>query len=164
MLVHKIIVGPLQANCYLLADPQTKECLIIDPGDELEKIIGAIKENNLIPKAIMLTHGHPDHVGAVEEIARVFQIKTVKNHSCVEVIKTPGHTSDSVCLVAENDIFTGDTLFKNSIGRTDLPGGDEIQMRASLKRLMELPDNYKIFPGHGPETTIGEEKQNNPFL
>jgi len=164
MIIRKIIVGPLKANCYLLADEQIKECFIIDPGDEPEKIIVAIKENNFIPQAIMLTHGHPDHTGAVKEIESIFRIKAVKKYPWVKVIETPGHTPDSVCLIAGDNIFTGDTLFKNSIGRTDLPGGDEEQMRRSLKRLMEFPDNFKIFPGHGPETTIGEERQNNPFL
>lgn len=164
MIIHKIIVGPLSTNCYLLADEQTKEALVIDPGDESEKIIATIKENNFILKAIMLTHDHPDHVGAVKEIAQSFQIKIVKNHPWVKVIETPGHTADGVCFIFENNIFTGDTLFKNSIGRTDLFGGNDAQMEVSLKRLLEFPDNYKVFPGHGLETTIGEERQNNPFL
>ncbi|PIS13747.1 MAG: MBL fold metallo-hydrolase [Candidatus Tagabacteria bacterium CG09_land_8_20_14_0_10_41_14] len=176
MTIRKIVVGPIyKANCYIVRDPISNSCVIIDPGDEPEKILDFIKEYELKPEAIIITHSHPDHVGALEAIKK-FTTCDVVNLTEGEIIKlgdielkaieTRGHTSDSFCIVCEQEkiIFTGDTLFRHSIGRTDLPGGDKEQMEKSLRRLMELPDDYKIYPGHGPETTIGEERTNNPFL
>lgn len=168
MIVHKIVVGSLRANCYIVADEETKQAIIIDPGDEADRIIDVINKNNLKPKSIILTHAHFDHVGALEELQKEFSLPKVKllDTECLTVIETPGHTADGVCIVDEDSgvIFTGDTLFKNSIGRTDLPGGNPAQMKESLERLMQFPDNFKIYPGHGDESTIGEERQHNPFL
>ncbi len=169
--IHKIVVGPLYTNCYLVVGEQSKECIIIDPGDEAEKIIAVIEENNLRPKQIILTHPHFDHVGALEEIKNHYKIpesttKTVFVANDVKIIETPGHTEDGICIVFEKEkvIFTGDTLFKNTIGRTDLEGGDYNKIMESLEKLKKYPDDFKVYPGHGRETTIGEEKQNNPFL
>lgn len=173
MIIYKIPVGLFQANCYLAADENTKETIIIDPGDEPEKIIDAVNENGLVPKLIILTHSHTDHVGAVEEIKKYFgvdftavnggdKIKIGKIE--FEIIETAGHTTDSICIISGSVIFTGDTLFKNSIGRTDFPGGDNEVLKKSLVKLIKYPDNFKVYPGHGPETTIGKEKTNNPFL
>lgn len=167
MTIHKIVVGPLAANCYLVVDPL--RTFIIDPGDEPEKILDVVNKHGLKPMFIVLTHTHFDHTGALEEIKKKFGIEV--SNDGLEIIKTPGHTKDGICIIVgesppsgEAGIFTGDTLFKNSIGRTDLAGGDFNQIQKSLKRLMQYPDNFKVYPGHGPETTIGQEKQNNPFL
>ena len=190
MLIYKIVVGTFQANCYLIADPpslkfrraskKTKECIIIDPGDESEKISSAIEKNNLKPEFILLTHSHPDHIGAVEAIKNIWSCDVLKlkmNEKIkigeieIKVIATPGHTPESVCFISGCNIFSGDTLFKGGIGRTDLPtgkaglkGGDFNQIQKSLKCLMEFPDNFKVWPGHGEETLIGEERKSNLFL
>jgi hydroxyacylglutathione hydrolase len=173
MIVKQIVVGPLETNCYLLTDEKTKEIAIIDPGDEAEKISNAIKDNNLKPKFILLTHAHPDHVGALSALKNELKIPFLKTKEgdaikigdiAIKVIETPGHTPESVCFIADKFIFSGDTLFKGGIGRTDLEGGDFNQIQKSLNRLMEFPDDFEVWPGHGEETTIGEEKKNNPFL
>lgn len=168
MKIHKIIVGPLENNCYFLENEKNKEAIIIDPGAEAEKILDFIKNKKLKPAAIILTHGHPDHIGAVEKLKNYFNINLFQGPSLgnLDVIEMPGHTPDGVCIVSRGDkaIFTGDTLFKNSIGRTDLAGGDEKKIFESLARLLRFPDDFKVYPGHGPESTIGEERQNNPFL
>ncbi len=182
IIVRRVVVGPIETNCYLVSDKETKdtlgrsptgEAVIIDPGDEPGKIFNAIKEENLKPKFILLTHKHPDHTGALKTVSDAFGIKrvSVKDGDVlrlgdleIKVIATPGHSSDSFCFVVKENIFSGDTLFKGGIGRTDLEGGDFGQIQKFLKRLMEFPDNFKVFPGHGSETTIGEEKENNPFL
>ena len=124
---------------------------------------------------IILTHDHYDHVGALDEVKKFTRCDIVDSkdgdnlkigENTLEIIKTPGHTEDGICLVDKESgiIFTGDTLFKNSIGRTDLGGGDHNEIQKSLKLIMEFPDSYKIYPGHGPDSTIGEERKNNHFL
>jgi len=173
MIIKKIIVGHLEANCYLVADNKTKETIIIDPGDDFQFIFNAVKEYGLSPRFILLTHRHPDHAGALKKIKENFNIKCLDvedgdelkiGNLKITVIATQGHSEESVCFVVDNSIFSGDTLFKGGIGRTDLEGGDYNKIQKSLKRLMEFLDNVKIFPGHGPETTIGNERKNNPFL
>ncbi len=173
MIIKRIVVGPIEANCYLVADNNTKESVIIDPGDEADKIFDAIEKNNLKPKFILLTHEHPDHIGAVSALEKKLETPTFAKGEVgaptlkgvgVEVLATPGHTPESVCYIVGENIFSGDTLFKGGIGRTDLEGGDFGQIQKSLKRLMQFPDHFKVFPGHGPETTIGKERQDNPFL
>ncbi|MFC1625357.1 MBL fold metallo-hydrolase [Patescibacteria group bacterium] len=167
MQIHKIVVGALETNCYIVVNDS--ECVVIDPGDEAEKIIEFIEEKNLKPTKILLTHKHFDHVGALEEIKKftTSQVvnQVVNNVGFLETIKTPGHTQDSVCFVNEKEgvIFTGDTLFEQGIGRTDLEGGDYNEIQKSLKRLMEFPDDFRIYPGHGPDSTIGEEKPHLHF-
>lgn len=169
MIIHKVIVGPLETNCYIIADEKTKEAVIIDPGDEPEKIFAVINRQKLKPKFILLTHSHFDHIGALDEVKKKFGIAVLSNPESLTVIETPGHTKDSVCFIADDpadggagNIFSGDTLFYHGTGRTDLDGGDYAQMQKSLKRLMKFPNHFKVFPGHGPETTIGEEKTSNP--
>ncbi|MDD5032503.1 MAG: MBL fold metallo-hydrolase [Candidatus Pacebacteria bacterium] len=173
MFIKKIIVSSYGTNCYFLTAEKTNETIIIDPGDEAEKIFDFIEKNSLIPKAIILTHRHIDHIGALEETKKKYKIgaldlkegdKVKIGNEEIEVIETPGHTPDSVCFVGDRFIVTGDTLFNGSIGRTDFKGGNFDEMKKSLLRLTEYPDDFKIYPGHGLESTIGEEKKNNPFI
>jgi len=172
MTIHKIVVGALETNCYILhRSPTSTQCVIMDPGDEADKILDFIEKNNLKPTKILLTHDHFDHVGALDEIKDYFHVSTYRSLTSIgwlglKMIKTPGHTPDSVCFVDEKEgvIFSGDTLFRQGIGRTDLEGGDYNQIQESLKKLMQYPDHFKVYPGHGPETTIGEERKANPFL
>lgn len=173
IIIKRIVVGRLETNCYLLGDDRTKEAVIVDPGGEGGKIFDAIKENNLKPKFILLTHSHPDHTGAVKFLEKTFDIECRKVEDGdeltvgdlkINVIAAPGHKKDSVCFIAGDNIFSGDTLFAGGIGRTDLPGGDYGQIQKSLENIMKFPANFKVFPGHGPETTIREERENNPFL
>ena len=183
-------VGYLQTNCYIIfAD---EGCLVVDPGDEPKTILSAIGDRPLT--AILLTHGHFDHVGAVEELVaqtscRVFLCEAdlalprsmtsgvlyytdtyaggdTLNLAGIpfSVLHTPGHTPGSVCLCFEDVMFSGDTLFAGSIGRTDFPGSDPKQMLQSLKRLAALERNYTVCPGHGEATTLMQEKRCNPFL
>ena len=176
--IYKIVVGPIyKVNCYILAIDGSPTSIIIDPGDESDKILDFFKSRGLKPGAILLTHSHPDHIGAVRQIKTFFNIplysaltelsdKIKVAGFKIGIIETPGHSKDSACFVFKKEkiIFTGDTLFKNFIGRTDLPGGDDSQMKQSLKRLMEYPDDFRVYPGHGSETTIGEERTRNPYV
>jgi len=168
--IYKIPVGMLQANCYIAADEKTKKAVIIDPGDEADKIIDVVESNGLLPKAVVLTHGHFDHVGALGEIKNHFKIDVLDTkdageikvgETILKIIKTPGHTEDGICIVGEESgvIFTGDTLFKGTIGRTDFPESNGAEMKKSLQKLMEFPDDFKVYPGHGDESTIGEERK-----
>ncbi|MFA5388411.1 MAG: MBL fold metallo-hydrolase [Candidatus Omnitrophota bacterium] len=201
MLIKKITVAPLESNCYLAGDEDTKEIFIIDPGGDYRKIKAAIDRDGLKPKAVINTHGHGDHIGANDEFgipvwihrldsdfltdpsknlsgALGFFLKTKTASRLLEdgdsldiggyrleVIHTPGHTPGSICLKGERVIFTGDTLFYEGIGRTDFAYGSEQDiMRSIKKRLLTLDDDYIIYPGHGPGSTIGHEKMNNPFV
>ena len=201
MLIKRIVVGPLESNCYLFGDEATKEIFVIDPGGDYREIKSVIDKDGLKPKAVINTHGHGDHIGANKEfgipvwIHRLdadFLIDPSKNLSgafdfllktktasrlledgdilnigkySLEVIHTPGHTPGSICLKAEGAIFTGDTLFCEGIGRTDFAYGSGEDIIDSIKeKLFTLKDNYVIYPGHGPSSTIGNEKANNPFI
>ncbi|MEM4939407.1 MAG: MBL fold metallo-hydrolase [Nitrososphaerota archaeon] len=204
--VECIPVGRLLSNSYLLYDPELGDGIIIDAGDDAEKIIKIVDERGVEVKGIYLTHGHFDHVLGVRDLkedlgcgfyihegdaailsqapadAKYFldvevdpppepdewifdgQILRVGDHN-VRVIHTPGHTPGSVCYLAEEMIFTGDTLFAGSIGRTDLPGGSLQSLLSSISaKILSLPDHYAVYPGHGPSSTIGAEKMLNPFL
>lgn len=203
MIIQKIIVGPLESNCYIIADEQTKEAIIVDPGDEPDIIIDFIKEKTLQVKYVVCTHAHFDHIGAVSEMKQETGAPIVIHRDEQEVyrstrkqaalwgfdleelpkpdmlvsegdileigslkfmiIHTPGHSPGGICLSGEDILITGDTVFAGSVGRTDLHGGDIIQLKKSFKRLMSLPEKIKILPGHGPETTIGKEKKENFF-
>lgn len=205
-LVACITVGAFQENCYLYACPQTLEAVIIDPGDEAERILARLRELRFIPRYIINTHGHIDHICAIdevsavypvplaihpddvfmytdEEVARTFgrQSPLVKRQPDIllhegdtitfgslklEVLHTPGHTPGGICLVSHPYcVFSGDTLFRRSIGRTDLPGGNYEQIIASIhEKLYTLDDDLVVFPGHGDPTTIIEEKAENPFV
>lgn len=207
-VIHKtVVVGPLQCNCAILICPQTLEAVVIDPGDEPEKII-----RNLDPgvkvKYLLHTHAHFDHIGGTQGLkmatqatvclhqsdemiykslpmqGRMFGMvfseapeiekfvedneEIVFGNQKLEVIHTPGHSPGSVCLKLsgnEERIFSGDTLFRQSVGRSDLWGGDHsILIRSIKSRLMVLDEDIRVFPGHGPATKIGEEKRKNPFL
>jgi hydroxyacylglutathione hydrolase len=207
-MIHEILpVGPLQCNCSVIGDEQTREAIVIDPGDDIEDILGAIRKHNLRVKQIVITHAHIDHVGGamklravtgapillnqqdyallkmldvqavwlgmeapgrVEIDQSVGQADVVKAGSLAgQVLHTPGHTEGSICLYfpAEQKLIAGDTLFAGSIGRTDLPGGSSEKILQSLhNRVLALPDETVVVPGHGPLTTIGEERESNPFL
>jgi glyoxylase-like metal-dependent hydrolase (beta-lactamase superfamily II) len=173
MILEKVVVGPLQTNCYILADETTKEAVIIDPGDDLEKITEIIDKNTLEPKAVLLTHDHFDHTGAFDSIRKHYQIDFPElkegddiqiGDIRIDVIETPGHSSNDLTYVVLDNIFPGDILFYRGIGRTDLEGGNNELIQKSLERLMNYPEDYNVYPGHGPETKIGEEKRLNPFI
>ncbi len=196
MTVHTLPLGWLQANCYIVANGS--RCILIDPGDEASKVLAFLEEKDLKPDAILLTHGHFDHVGAAREVAAqtgcgiwihssdvplgkaptdIFPLghdRTLRFWADAEefdfaglsirILETPGHTVGSVCILIGDAMFSGDTLFSGSIGRTDLEGGDMPLMRGSLLRIKELTQNYTVYPGHGPSTTLDREKRVNPFL
>ena len=192
MNIHVLPLGMLQTNCYILTEGN--RCLVIDPGDEPEKVLSFLEKQGLTLEAVLLTHGHFDHVGAVKTLAaetdcRVFLCekdlalpgamtagtlyytdfysdgdKLTLAGLTFEVLHTPGHTPGSVCLRFEDHLFSGDTLFAGSCGRTDFPGSNPQDMVRSLSRLSKLEEHLKVYPGHGGSTTIGEEKRYNPYL
>ena len=193
MNVTVLPLGYLQTNCYILQS-DTGHCLVIDPADQADVILGFIQTKGLTLDAILLTHGHFDHVGAVKDLAAetdcpvyiheadlslppaITAGKLYHTHTYAEgdtltladltfkVLHTPGHTPGSVCLCFGDHMFCGDTLFQGSCGRTDLPGGDPQTMRQTLHRLSQLEENYHLHPGHGDPTTLSEEKRYDPYL
>ena len=194
MFVKMFTVGMLAANCFLVADAQTREAIIIDPGfdseSEAKTIINEIERNEFEVKYIINTHGHPDHTGGNQTmkdytkapiLIHEYDAPLLKNPPAdrklhdgdlidagnikLKVIHTPGHSKGSVILLGSDVVFSGDTLFAGSIGRYDLPGGSLDELINSLKNsLLTLPDHVKVYPGHGPVSTIGEERRYNPFL
>lgn len=171
MEIKTIVVGPLETNCYLLI--KEKNCLIIDPGAEAEVIKKAIGNYQVV--GIIITHYHFDHIGALEELRNEYQTKVYDFHNLqegnntiqnftFEVLFTPGHKEDSISLLFHKDMFVGDFIFENSIGRTDLEGGNFEEMKKSIQKVKTYPDDITIYPGHGNKTTLGSEKKNNPFL
>ena len=203
MFIKNLVVGPLQVNCFILADEISKEALVVDPGDEPDRIIELLKSNNLTVKYIICTHGHFDHVGAVTELKQQTGAKVLIHEEELEIynaakdmaafwgydldslpepdvllqdgaditvgnlrfkaLHTPGHSPGGMCIYGEEIIITGDTVFAGSVGRTDFYGVDINKLKASFKKLMSLPENTKVLPGHGPETTISREKRENIF-
>ena len=204
MIIKCIVVGPLENNCFIAADENTRDALIIDPGDEPDRILDLLTENNLQLKYIVCTHAHFDHVGAIPELKNETSAKIVihfgeldiythtKEQAALlwgfdldplpepdmfvsgedilevgdlrfKILHTPGHSPGGICLYGEGIVFTGDTLFAGSVGRTDLYGGNIEKLKSSFKRLMALEDKTRVFPGHGPQTTIGEERIVNFF-
>lgn len=171
MKIKNVIVGPLETNCYLLIENQN--CLIIDPGEEATLIEKAIGDNKVV--AIVITHYHFDHIGALEELKNKYQVEVYDFHNLkegmnqienfvFEVLFTPGHKDDSISLLFEKDMFVGDFVFKDSIGRTDLEGGNFEQMKESIKKLKSYSDDTTLYPGHGAATTLEEEKRQNIFF
>lgn len=170
--IKTIVVGYLQENCYIIE--KDDKCIIVDPGDEFEVI-----DKNITSKvvAILITHNHFDHIGALEKLKNKYNVKVydynnleegklVIDNFNIEVIFTKGHTNDSVTYYfkEENIMFTGDFLFKDSIGRVDLPTGNMIEMKNSIKKIKKYPDNTIIYPGHGESTSLNYEKQNNYYF
>lgn len=215
MIYVRIPVGMLQCNCQIIGDPKTREAIVVDPGDEVERILSMLGRYKLTVKAILSTHAHIDHVGGLAKLHQYTGAPVMMHGEdlplyhgmemqaaflgmpspeltnvdhllkdgdilpwgmfAAAVIHTPGHTPGSVSLflpkvcgkiqLAQPQLFAGDTLFAGSIGRTDLWGGSMEQMMESLHdKLMQLPEETLVHPGHGATTTIGEEKQSNPFL
>lgn len=211
LVLRQIVVGPLMENVYILGDEQTRECLVIDPGAEGERILHEVRRLGLQVRLVVNTHGHVDHVGAVATVVEatgasyaihpgdlplleaaassplrmmlpdfreppqpdleLAQGQWVQVGSLrLRLLETPGHTPGSVCLYQEGQdgaglVFTGDTLFRGSIGRYDLPGGDgRLLLQSIREKLLVLPPETRVHPGHGPHSTIGWEKAHNPFL
>jgi len=201
MKIDHLILGAFQTNCYVLRESRTAEdCLIIDTGLQAGRLIGFLKEHKLNPVAVVLTHGHPDHVAGVAALRESFPDIKVSIHKLdaemlsssivlrpssiapillleeqgvieqagikLEVLHTPGHTPGGICLYSKDEriVFTDDALFADSVGRTDL-GGNMAQLIKSIReKLLTLPDDTKVYPGHGPVTTIAHEKAHNQFL
>ena len=194
MFVKMFTVGLMETNCFLVGNLEAEEAMVIDPGfdkaSEAERVLAEIEQNKFHVKYIVNTHGHPDHTGGdkalkdatgapllIHEldapmIENTVPDKILKEGDILElgevelrVLHTPGHSLGSVALLAADSVFVGDTLFAGSIGRYDLLGGSLEQLMNSIKtKLLVLPDSTKVYPGHGPATTIGEERRNNPFL
>ena len=192
--IYCMPLGAYQTNCYLVHNTASKKCVVIDPGYEAHTIMDKVDALGLDVEAILLTHGHFDHVGAVRDLAATTGCKvyirpeettmppqltggplyytdeypahgqlTVADINFT-VVPTPGHTPGSVCRLAENAMFSGDTLFAGSMGRCDFPGSSIFEMRKSLRRLCALVTDYRVFPGHGPHSTLDHEKKTNPYL
>lgn len=168
MEIKKIVVGLLEENCYILT--KNNKTIIIDPGKEFEKIDKEI-ERELV--GILITHHHFDHVGALNELKNKYNVPVIdyNNQKVLEpfkykIIENPGHTKDSISIYfkEENLMFCGDFIFKGTIGRTDLPTGNMIEMKNSIKKLLTLNENIILYPGHYNETTLKEEKENLVYL
>jgi len=205
VIIKQMGVGPLMANCIIVGCTETKNAVVIDPGDDVDRILVALSEEQLSVTKILNTHGHFDHVGGnqrlkevtgapicihdedapmlahVSSSAAAFGMRvnnspeadeTLQDGDIVKfgnlelkVIHTPGHSPGGVAFYRPDVVFVGDTLFAGSIGRTDFPGGSYDQLIASVKnKLFTLDNKTIVYTGHGPETTIGDEKRTNPFF
>lgn len=207
-MIHEILtVGPLQCNCSILGDETSLEAIVVDPGDDITRILSVLARHKLTVKQIVITHAHIDHIAGAHHLKRVTGAPILYNQNDLPLVQmmdvqagwlgiptpevhppddtlddgkriaingltgsilhTPGHTQGSVCLYLPDQslLLAGDTLFAGSVGRTDLPGGNTRQLIASIHdRLLTLPDEVTVIPGHGPKTSIGAERDANPFL
>ncbi len=207
MIIETIPVGPLQCNCSILGDETSREAIVVDPGDDIPRILALLAKHKLTLRQILITHAHIDHIAGAHRLKQLTGAPILYNQNDLEqvemmeeqaawlgiptptvenpddtldegklitipgltgnILHTPGHTEGSVCLhlPTQNLLLAGDTLFAGSVGRTDLPGGNTRKLLASIHdRLLTLPDETKVIPGHGPSTTIGSERHKNPFL
>lgn len=201
----RIPAGIYAANCYIIYSESDGAGIIVDPAGDAEDLIKIIEDNKIEPKYILLTHGHADHIGAVEELKEKYSLELLIHEDDLDmiedskinlsssmamgnislkadrllkdgdvipfgnskgrVIHTPGHTKGGICFLTEGLLVTGDTLFKGSVGRSDLYGGDhDVLVNSILSKLMILPDDIIVMPGHGQESTILRERMSNPFL
>lgn len=162
MNVERVKVGELYENCYVVS--KNNKAIIIDPGDEFDKILSACGDMNVVE--VLVTHHHFDHVGALKEIEDKYNIKENEKSGFFnyEVLKTPGHASDSLSFYFPDDaiLFSGDFLFKGTIGRTDLDTSSSDDMKKSLDLISKYPDDVVVYPGHGYSTVLGEEKLRIP--
>jgi hydroxyacylglutathione hydrolase len=207
-MIHEILpVGLLQCNCSVMGDEQSREGLVVDPGDDIDSVLEIVRKHGLTVKAIVITHAHIDHIGGAQKLKAATGAPVYMNPNDaglqamldvqagwlgmrppeqvevdseakdggrllvgateVHILHTPGHTQGSISLwiPAEGKLVAGDTLFRDSIGRTDLPGGDSRQILRSIQeKLLILPEETVVIPGHGENTTIGREKRSNPFV
>ncbi|HEX4576396.1 MAG TPA: MBL fold metallo-hydrolase [Edaphobacter sp.] len=215
MILETIPVGPLQCNCSILGDETSREAIVVDPGDDIPRILALLARHLLTVKQIVITHAHIDHIAGAHRLKQLTGAPILYNQHDLSQVKmmdiqatwlgiptpivskpddtledgklitigaspeenrkgltgsilhTPGHTEGSVCLYLPNQtlLLAGDTLFAGSVGRTDLPGGNTRKLLTSIhERLLTLPDQVTVIPGHGPRTTIGSERSSNPFL
>lgn len=204
MQIETIPVGPLQSNCYVIYDENSLAAIVVDPGDEPDKIIRIIRTNKLEVEYIVCTHGHFDHIGAVAAIKHETGAKLLINNADLAIylgakdhaalwgivipeppapdmflnendelsfgglkficLSTPGHSPGGICLYGEGILLTGDTIFEGSVGRTDLYGGNLEDLKKSFAGIIALPPQTRIYPGHGPSTTVGDEREFNFFV
>ena len=206
MKIEKFVTGIISTNCYLVINEETKQTVVIDPAACPSYLMGHIKSEGLQVEAILLTHGHFDHIMGIGDLRKEFPVPVYAHEgdqetlldpslnlsisytdgytfdgatyvrdgqtlelagASFQVIHTPGHTPGGVCYYLENEkvLFSGDTLFQNSVGRTDFPNSSMSDLIRSLReKVMALPDDVKVYPGHMGETTIGHERKHNPFI
>jgi hydroxyacylglutathione hydrolase len=215
MILETLPVGPLQCNCSILGDETSREAIVVDPGDDIPRILALLAKHHLTVKQIVITHTHIDHIAGAHRLKQLTGAPILYNQKDLPLVKmmdvqagwlgvptpvvsnpddtlddgkliaigvslernqkglagiilhTPGHTEGSVCLYLPDHrlLLAGDTLFAGSVGRTDLPGGNTSKLLHSIhERLLTLPDEVAVIPGHGPGTTIGSERAENPFL
>jgi len=204
MIIKNIIVGPLETNTYIIGDDNTQVAMVIDPGDEPDRIMDEIEKLGLKVEKIVLTHAHFDHIGASGDIKTRTGAEILLHRDDLEtyryakdqavmfgfdiddlpspdrfltegdeirvgrlifkVLHTPGHSKGGICLYGEGILVSGDTIFQGSVGRTDFPGGSVQELASSFRRLLSLPEDTRILPGHGPETTVKIERETNYFV